>query len=107
MFCRLPKPQIARETLVMTYIRISYPLLHLASHITAVCLVRYTHTNTKSDDLIHSPLTPLRQHVHVPYRTSKLTLLLKDAFELETARQCHTGQQCCVSLPKHVALRVE
>ncbi|KAK9701870.1 hypothetical protein K7432_011519 [Basidiobolus ranarum] len=31
-----------------------------------------------------------QQYIHVPYRTSKLTLLLKDAFELATSRQCRT-----------------
>ncbi|RUS27781.1 P-loop containing nucleoside triphosphate hydrolase protein, partial [Jimgerdemannia flammicorona] len=29
-----------------------------------------------------------KRHVHIPYRTSKLTTILKDAFELESARQC-------------------
>ncbi|ORY06485.1 P-loop containing nucleoside triphosphate hydrolase protein [Basidiobolus meristosporus CBS 931.73] len=37
-----------------------------------------------------SQLESQTQYLHVPYRTSKLTLLLKDAFELATARQCRT-----------------
>lgn len=32
----------------------------------------------------------LDKHVHVPYRTSRLTILLKDAFELATSRVCKT-----------------
>ena len=30
------------------------------------------------------------QHVHIPYRQSKLSLLLKDAFELESFRKSRT-----------------
>ncbi|KAJ3196094.1 hypothetical protein HK101_010115 [Irineochytrium annulatum] len=30
------------------------------------------------------------KHVHIPYRNSKVTLLLKDAFELSSARLCKT-----------------
>jgi len=36
-----------------------------------------------------SALNP-SQHYHVPYRQSKLTLLLKEAFELESMKQCRT-----------------
>ncbi len=34
---------------------------------------------------------------HVPYRLSKLTLLLKDAFEVESHRHCKTVVVACVS----------
>ncbi len=34
---------------------------------------------------------------HIPYRLSKLTLLLKDAFELESYRLCRTVVIACVS----------
>ncbi|KAJ3282762.1 hypothetical protein HDU79_009679 [Rhizoclosmatium sp. JEL0117] len=32
----------------------------------------------------------VRQHIHVPYRSSKLTMLLKDAFEVASGRACRT-----------------
>ena len=32
----------------------------------------------------------LAQFIHVPYRTSKLTLILKDSFEMESMRLCKT-----------------
>jgi len=35
--------------------------------------------------------------IHIPYRNSKLTLLLKDAFELESRRQCRTVVMACIS----------
>ncbi|TPX55978.1 hypothetical protein PhCBS80983_g04885 [Powellomyces hirtus] len=31
-----------------------------------------------------------KTHIHVPYRNSKLTMLLKDAFEVSSMRQCRT-----------------
>lgn len=34
---------------------------------------------------------------HIPYRNSKLTLLLKDALEVESHRQCKTVVMACVS----------
>ncbi|KAJ3046236.1 hypothetical protein HDV00_000048 [Rhizophlyctis rosea] len=35
--------------------------------------------------------TQSQSHIHIPYRQSKLTLLLKDAFELSAPRHCHTA----------------
>ncbi len=43
-----------------------------------------------------SALNPGRFY-HVPYRLSKLTLLLKDAFEVESHRHCKTVVVACVS----------
>lgn len=34
---------------------------------------------------------------HIPYRSSKLTLLLKDAFELTTTKPCNTLMIACLS----------
>ena len=31
-----------------------------------------------------------KKKLHIPYRNSKLTLLLKDSFELESTKQCKT-----------------
>ncbi|KAJ3227575.1 hypothetical protein HK099_001424 [Clydaea vesicula] len=31
-----------------------------------------------------------KRHIHIPYRNSKLTLLLKESFELDSNRQCET-----------------
>ena len=39
----------------------------------------------------------LDKHIHIPYRQSRLTLLLKDAFELESRRQCKTVVFACIS----------
>lgn len=41
--------------------------------------------------------TNLDKYYHIPYRTSKLTLLLKNAFELESHRHCKTVFIACVS----------
>ncbi|KAL0223704.1 hypothetical protein P9112_003094 [Eukaryota sp. TZLM1-RC] len=41
--------------------------------------------------------TSSKKHHHVPYRSSKITLLLKDVFELTSIRQCRTVFLCCVS----------
>ncbi len=37
------------------------------------------------------------RYYHIPYRLSKLTLLLKDTFEVESHRQCKTVVIACVS----------
>ncbi|KAL0232665.1 hypothetical protein GEMRC1_011412 [Eukaryota sp. GEM-RC1] len=37
------------------------------------------------------------KHHHIPYRQSKITLLLKDVFELRSLRQCRTCFFVCVS----------
>ncbi|KAJ3342745.1 hypothetical protein HDU93_001317 [Gonapodya sp. JEL0774] len=37
------------------------------------------------------------KHVHIPYRLNRLTLLLKDVFELESRRRCGTVVFACVS----------
>jgi hypothetical protein len=38
-----------------------------------------------------------KKHIHVPYRGSKITLLLKDTFDLSSMRQCKTVVIACVS----------
>jgi len=43
-----------------------------------------------------SALNPDRYY-HIPYRLSKLTLLLKDAFEVESRRQCKTVVFACAA----------
>jgi len=37
-----------------------------------------------------SPVQDLTRHFHIPFRQSRLTLLLKDAFELESHKICRT-----------------
>lgn len=38
-----------------------------------------------------------KNHVHIPYRTSKLTLVLRDCFELAVRRPIKTAIVACVS----------
>jgi kinesin family protein 2/24 len=47
----------------------------------------------------HRALSALNpdKYYHIPYRLSRLTLLLKDAFELESHRHCKTVVFACVS----------